>query len=182
VTLNSSGPISLGGSTAGQSIALELGLGATAQISLNDAAVRTLAGKPSGVITMPTDFYGKANRTITLPANQTVSDSGPGGASASLQLNFDGNRYENTLSGGTVNDGAWCAPAGQVSTVQMRATVTSGSLTSGTTGSWISATQSWSLTKATPGTFTCVFTLEVRDSTTLTVLATETVTLQVTVI
>jgi hypothetical protein len=68
--LNSSGPISLGGSTAGQSIAVELGQSATAQISLNDAAVRELAGVPSGAITMPTNFYGKSSSFVF---NQTIS-------------------------------------------------------------------------------------------------------------
>ena len=61
MTLNASGQISLAGSTTGQSIALELGLGATTQISLNDSAVRTLAGVPSGAIIIPTNFYGKSN-------------------------------------------------------------------------------------------------------------------------
>lgn len=61
MTLNSSGPISLGGSTTGQSINLELGQSATAQVSLNDANVRSLAGVPSGVIVMPVDFWGKSS-------------------------------------------------------------------------------------------------------------------------
>lgn len=60
MTLNASGPISLGGSTTGQSIALEIGQSATGQISLNDANVRTLAGVSSGAITIPTNFYGKS--------------------------------------------------------------------------------------------------------------------------
>ena len=64
MALNSSGPISLGGSTAGQSIAVELGLSATGQISLNDSAVRNLAGVSSGAITMPTNFWGKSNSYI----------------------------------------------------------------------------------------------------------------------
>jgi len=72
MTLNASGPISLGGSTTGESINLELGLSATAQISLNDTAVRTLAGVASGAITVPTNFYGKSN----------VSFDPDGGASA----------------------------------------------------------------------------------------------------
>lgn len=58
--LNNSGPISLAGSTAGQSIALELGQSATGQISLNATNVRTLAGKPTGAVVMPIDFYGKS--------------------------------------------------------------------------------------------------------------------------
>lgn len=71
--LNTSGPISLAGSTTGQSIQIELGGNGTTQMSLNDAAVRTLAGVPSGAITMPTDFYGKSNRVainLTISANQ----------------------------------------------------------------------------------------------------------------
>lgn len=80
MTMNSSGPISLGGSTAGQSINLENGFSATAQVSLNDTAVRNLAGVPSGAITMPTNFYGKSNRAVL---NYTYSSNT---ANASLNL------------------------------------------------------------------------------------------------
>lgn len=70
--LNASGPISLAGTTAGQSIQIENGGNGTTQISLNDAAVRSLAGVPSGAITMPTNFYGKANQfAFTISSNQT---------------------------------------------------------------------------------------------------------------
>lgn len=68
--LNSSGPISLAGSTTGQSIALELGQSATGQISLNDSNVRSLAGVASGAITMPTNFWGKSNAFVF---NATIS-------------------------------------------------------------------------------------------------------------
>lgn len=61
MTVNASGPVSLAGATTGQSIAVELGQSATAQISLNDSNVRTLAGVASGAITMPTNFWGKSN-------------------------------------------------------------------------------------------------------------------------
>jgi len=64
MALNVSGPISLAGTTAGVSIQIENGGNGTTQISLNDAAVRTLAGVASGAITMPTDFYGKSNRVV----------------------------------------------------------------------------------------------------------------------
>ena len=66
MALNSSGPISLGGTTAGQSIALENGGTGTSTISLNDAAVRGLAGVSSGAIIMPTNFYGKSNATYMI--------------------------------------------------------------------------------------------------------------------
>ena len=72
MTLNSSGPISLAGTTAGVSIEIENGGNGTTMISLNDAAVRSLAGVPSGAIIMPTNFYGKANQfSFTISTNQT---------------------------------------------------------------------------------------------------------------
>jgi hypothetical protein len=68
MTLNSSGPISLAGTIPGQSIELELGGSGSTTISLLDPAVRTLAGVPSGPITMPTNFYGKSNNAnIVVP-------------------------------------------------------------------------------------------------------------------
>lgn len=59
MTMNSSGPISLGGSVVGQSISLELGQPAIATISLGGSA-RSLAQVPTGQIQMPTNFYGKS--------------------------------------------------------------------------------------------------------------------------
>ena len=60
MTMNSSGPISLAGTTTGQSIEIELGGSGTSQISLNCTNVRSLAGVSSGAIIMPTNFYGKS--------------------------------------------------------------------------------------------------------------------------
>lgn len=60
-----SGALSMGGSTADRSINCELGLSGTAQISLNDAAVRSLAGVPSGAISID-DFYGASAGPSTL--------------------------------------------------------------------------------------------------------------------
>jgi hypothetical protein len=75
MALNGSGPISIAGTTSGQSIQIELGGNGTTTMSLNDAAVRALAGVPSGVIVMPTDFYGKANEfAFTISTNQTNAD------------------------------------------------------------------------------------------------------------
>lgn len=62
MALNASGPISMGGSTVGQSINLELDRSATASINLNEAEVRDLAGVPSGAIDLQ-DFYGASSFT-----------------------------------------------------------------------------------------------------------------------
>ena len=61
MTLNASGPISIAGTTTGESIQIELGGTGTTQMGLNCCTVRTLAGVPSGAIVMPTCFYGKSN-------------------------------------------------------------------------------------------------------------------------
>ena len=60
MALNSSGPLSFGGATTGQSINLELGVSATATASINSTSFRTLAGVPSGQISV-SNFYGKSN-------------------------------------------------------------------------------------------------------------------------
>lgn len=65
MALPSSGSISL------SQVNTELGLSSTAQISLNNSAVRTLFGKASGMIAM-SDGYGKANQfAFTISSNQT---------------------------------------------------------------------------------------------------------------
>ena len=69
MALNSSGPISLIGSITGQSIAKELSLSQTAQLSLFDSSVRTLLGRASGQISL-FDGYGKSNSFVF---NQTIS-------------------------------------------------------------------------------------------------------------
>jgi len=61
MALNTSGPISIAGTTAGVSIQVELGGTGSTQMSLNCAPVRSLAGVPTGAIVMPTCFYGKSN-------------------------------------------------------------------------------------------------------------------------
>lgn len=71
MTLNASGVISIGGSTSGQSINLELGRAATATSSLGESALRTLAGVASGTISM-SNFYGKSNFTPTTRVYTTV--------------------------------------------------------------------------------------------------------------
>jgi hypothetical protein len=115
--LNASGPISLAGSTAGQSIALELGLSATGTISLNTASVRTLAGVPSGAIIMPTNFYGKANTytytmtSSTLNGNlRTLVVASGWNQSTNVTANINSGVYayaNSTAQRGLVINGSW---------------------------------------------------------------------------
>jgi hypothetical protein len=61
MALNSSGAISLGGCTVGESIAKELGRSGTASININCSEVRTLGGVPTnGAQISFSNFYGKS--------------------------------------------------------------------------------------------------------------------------
>lgn len=98
--LNSSGAISIGGSTTGQSINLELGRSATATSSLGETALRNLAGVASGAISL-SSFYGKSNLAATLNSydaanfdvtliRQRYVNSGSTYARVGITLNSDG--------------------------------------------------------------------------------------------
>ena len=93
MTMNSSGPISLAGTTTGQSIEIELGGSGTTQISLNDTNVRTLAGVASGAITMPTNFYGKSNTTYFMGIVSTADYYTHSLNFYGLQVDSSGNFY-----------------------------------------------------------------------------------------
>ena len=61
MALNSSGQLSIGGSTSGESINLELGKSATATSGLGDTDLRGLAGVSVGPIVLPDDFWGTSS-------------------------------------------------------------------------------------------------------------------------
>jgi hypothetical protein len=105
--LNNTGPISLAGSTAGQSIAAELGQSATGQISLNDSNVRTLAGVPSGVIIMPTDFYGKSNAFVFSFGGGTDVNL----RSVALGAGWNGSSFLTATNTGTIQSSSTGTPA-----------------------------------------------------------------------
>lgn len=93
MTLAASGLISLGGSTSTRSINLELGRAATAQISLGETAVRTLAGVATGAISV-NNFYGKSNG---------VTPVGVATAAAPIFYGFDAGTDSWTATGATIS-------------------------------------------------------------------------------
>jgi hypothetical protein len=68
MTLAASGAMSLAGTETDRSIQVELGGDGFTQISMNDTAVRDLAGVATGPINMTTDFYGKSAAAGVLSA------------------------------------------------------------------------------------------------------------------
>jgi hypothetical protein len=117
MALNSSGPISIAGTTAGQSIQIELNGNGTTQMSLNDASVRTLAGVASGQIVMPTNFYGKSNTFLfNISSNQqqanlrTLALAAGWDGTAAVIATVNAGVYvwsDSTSSPGLTVDGSW---------------------------------------------------------------------------
>ena len=177
--LNTTGPISLGGATTGQSINLELGQAATAQESLNDTNVRTLAGVASGAIVMPTDFYGKGGATVNFN-DAVVTAAGVPAQSAGYRIDVNGFVYQ-VVNGVDTSLGQWVTPTSAGGNYEVYATLVSGTLSSGTTGSWVatSGTPLWTRVAVISGTINTVeLGMDVRATGTGTVLDSWSVTLE----
>ena len=105
---------------------------------------------------------------------------GSGSQTATYTLESDGDVVRVTTTLGSADIGDWISPkASAPSDYEVRATLNSGTLTSGTTGSWLalSSNRSWTLTRATVGAADQVnLTIEIRKGAGAT-LASATVTL-----
>lgn len=89
MALPSSGSISVA------QVAAELGL--SLPLDLNDSRVRALAGKPTGNVTLPNDFWGKANAKISIGGNFSPQNSGGFGGQRFDQGQFVVYREPTTL-------------------------------------------------------------------------------------
>ena len=85
MALLGTGAMSLGGSTTGRSVNLELGRSATAAISMNETAVRTLAGAATGAISF-SNFYNKSS-FATITYNFTTTTESWTGTNATVSAN-----------------------------------------------------------------------------------------------
>lgn len=179
MTLPATGPISL------SDVNVELGKAANAAITLNDTDVRTLAGKASGAISL-SDLRGKSaatDGTVSLSGYQVNSYGTDQAASSSYTLSSTGD-ITFTISGdtnGTQDIGDWISPKSGMANYECLATVTSGTLSGGIAGSWLSldTPRSWSRNRTSilTGQTSCTFTLQIRKVGTTTVLATATIVL-----
>jgi hypothetical protein len=111
----------------------------------------------------------------------TISAIGSGGAqTATYTLESDGDVIIATTVDGSLDAGDWISPkASAPSDYEVQATLNAGTLTSGTTGSWLalSSNRSWTLQRVTVGVATQVtLTIEIRKGSGA-VLASATVTL-----
>jgi hypothetical protein len=109
--------------------------------------------------------------------DQSVSVSSDAPTTASYTISNDGKvrNQENSILE------SWLL-SGSASSYEVRATVTSGAVTSGTVGTWFvcSSDQTWTLNNPPRGNVvaTAVLTIEIRDAATATVRASASITLQ----
>lgn len=111
--LNTTGQISMGGATSGESMNLALGVSATAQITINSNPVTALKANSSVINTIiPSNFWGKSAPTIrTLFAfGNTVTGVTGTPTSISNKMDFTGTIAANTTGVGTArNNTAACS-------------------------------------------------------------------------
>lgn len=129
-------------------------------------------------------FFGININGIVQLQNASIDDitTLPTNASASYSLTALGVANETTVSGGTVQIGNnWLTGSTNGSAYEVFATLTSGTLSTGTTGSWLSLGTNRTWSRASTGSLqSATLTIQIRDVATQTVQATATVTLSAT--
>jgi hypothetical protein len=131
----------------------------------------------SGTISIQ-NFYGTSKATLALVgAFANVIDFSPVTIGLGYQLTSGGKEQDGfgTASSISFNDlGDWVVPNGSANLYEVRATVNSGAVTTGTTGSWLSlgTTRTWTLTRSTVGISSVNLTIDIRLIGGTTILAT----------
>lgn len=134
----------------------------------------------SGTISIGS-FYGTSAPVITITDQSSYSSAPtPGSATNGYRLNSNGKVYTESPSGTFNYIEDWVTPNGAASNYEALVTVTSGTLSSGTSGSWValSSTRDWTVTRSTLGLKSCTFTVDIRKVGTTTVLDSATITIE----
>lgn len=126
-------------------------------------------------------FYGTYPASVSFN-NQSISDFQNGTSYAQYQLNTNGRAYSSTPNGDTELE-QWVFPDSQAAGFEVRATLTSGAITSGTLDTWllVNVTRAWRVETLFSGDSRfAVLTVELRRKNTTTVLDSITVSLEAT--
>jgi hypothetical protein len=130
----------------------------------------------SGTISI-SNFYGTTNVVISI-SNQNIADGTGGARSATAGYRLtSGGQVEQLVNVTFTNLEQWCTPTSEASNYEARVTVNVGSLSSGTTGTWValSTTQTWTRTANIGDSQLCEFLVEIRRTGTATVLDSATI-------
>ena len=115
----------------------------------------------SGAISIQ-NFYGTAAPVISITDQSSYTSSiTPSSATNGYRLNSNGKVYTQSPSGTFNYIEDWVTPNGAASNYECYVTVTSGTLSSGTSGSWValSATADWTVLRTSIGIKSCTFTI-----------------------
>jgi hypothetical protein len=146
------------------------------------AASGTYGAVPSSGAISIRNFYGTSAGVVTI-TDQNISDTDFGSAQAYYFVTAGGQIAQSTQSGGTgpTNIEQWVTPTSAVTLFEARVTITSGALTGGSgAGTWLplSTTRNWFVENSSSGTIEeCIFTIEIRRTSTGTVQDSATITL-----
>lgn len=160
----------------------ELGRSSTAQISLGESAVRSLAGVASGQISMNNLLGKSAGETITISNYSVYAFNADAIATARYDLTNTGTIREGE-NGFFTDIGTWLTPQTNMSNYEVYTTTVSGSqgTTTATINGWanLGTSRSWTRIKgaASSGTTTWTFQLQIRKVGTTTILDTANITL-----
>lgn len=119
---------------------------------------------------------GSGSLTVSLPASMAGRDWQYNNSTATSRLwVYTGGSWE--LTGNEEDSAGTWLVSGSAADAEIRFTVVTGSLSFGTTGTWLalSTTRSWGCQAFAGGVKNCTGTLQIRDKNTLVVLATSSV-------
>lgn len=123
-------------------------------------------------------FFGTLGGVRVVLPLVAVSSQGTGGQIATYRLDNTGNVITVSTVDGTIDQGDWVTPVSAAgANYEVRATVTAGALSSGTTGSWLSlgTTRNWTCQAVVASVVQATITIEIRSASTLAVLDTTSV-------
>lgn len=124
---------------------------------------------------------GTIRQDVISITNQTISDfsGGTRTATAGYQLNSNG-QAQSQINATFSNLEQWCTPTSEAGNYEVFVGVLSGSLSSGTTGSWLalSTTRTWTCTATVGSSQICTIEVSIRRTGTTTTLDTATIELQ----
>ena len=114
---------------------------------------------------------------VQLTGGTALQSQGAGTASATYSLTAAGLEEIVRSVFGTQLSRTFFRPSTNLANYEVRATLVSGALTSGTTGTFqaLGVTRSWNVSVSAPGSANAVLTIEIRRIGTTTILATATV-------
>lgn len=129
----------------------------------------------------PAPFVGPMDVVaLATPITAASTTTAPTNPTAQYELNASGDVNKTNGNNTVVDWGDWVLPKAHAGSYECFATLDSGTLSTGTTGSWLAltSTRTWTVSRSSNGTSTAQITVQIRKVGGSTILATSVVTIQ----